>query len=102
MFGKASHYTVCGNIMPRSLSLSTYYTAASEDSDEDSSDEEEEEEESVGLLGKRKKPADTDKATPAKKARNGDSASTPQQNGECKENFNQLRRIIQRFTHRFN
>jgi hypothetical protein len=54
--------------------------AASEDSDEDSSSDEEEE--GVGLLGKRKKPADTAKATPAKKARNGDAATTPQQNGE--------------------
>ena len=60
-----------------------YFAAASEDSDEDSSSEEEEEEEAgVGLLRKRKKPADTAKATPAKKARNGDTASTPQQNGE--------------------
>ena len=64
-----------------------YYTCVSaakvesEDSDDDSSDEDEEE--TVGLLGKRKKPADTPKATPAKKARNGD-AGTPQQNGECK------------------
>lgn len=63
----------------------SYPTAADEDSDEDSSDEEEEEEEAVvGLLGKRKKPADTDKATPAKKARNEDTTSTPQQNGESK------------------
>ena len=43
----------------------------------------------VGLLGKRKKPGDTAKATPAKKARNGDTASTPQQNGESKQKFKQ-------------
>ena len=63
--------------------------AASEDSgssdDDDEEEEEEEEEEAVvGLLGKRKKPGDTAKATPAKKSRNGDTASTPQQNGESK------------------
>ena len=64
--------------------------AASEDSDEDSSssDEEEEEAAGVGLLGKRKKPADTAKATPAKKARNGDTATTPQQNGESENKIN--------------
>ena len=66
--------------------ISFSLAAASEDSDEDSSSDEDEEEEEavVGLLGKRKKPADTAKATPAKKARNGDTASTPQQNGESK------------------
>ena len=60
--------------------------AGSEDSS--SSDEEEEEEAAgVGLLGKRKKPADTAKVTPAKKARNGDTATTPQQNGESEKKF---------------
>ena len=59
-----------------------HIAAESGDSEEDSS-EDDEEEESVGLLGKRKKPADTTKATPAKKARN-DEAKTPQENGECK------------------
>lgn len=56
-------------------------TADSDESDEESSDDEGEEE-TVGLLGKRKKPADTAKSTPAKKARDGD-VKTPQQNGEC-------------------
>ena len=74
------------------LHISTVTTvAASEDSDEDSSSSDEEEEEEaagVGLLGKRKKPADTAKATPAKKARNGDTATTPQQNGESENKIN--------------